>query len=436
MPKLESPPERGAPAARLAPQPWMTAPSTLAVLDALTGAGGDARFVGGCVRDALIGKAVKDVDIATTLVPDEVLRRLETAGIKVVPTGLEHGTVTAVSDHHPIEVTTLRRDVATDGRRATVEFTTDWSEDAARRDLTFNALFCDRDGRLYDFYGGREDLRLGRVRFIGDPVDRIAEDRLRILRYFRFYAYYGEGPVDLHALEAARAAAPEIAKLSGERVCAEMLKLLGADEPASVLTLMDNNAILAHALPGARDLRRLKALVTVEGVTVGSDRLRRLAALLPSDPAVAEALAARLRLSRADGARLVRLAAPDLPDGVARLSPDLGDADRERAFYRLGAADSLDLVLLAWAETLMAQEVVSRFETEQWRALLRRAQDWEAPVFPLRGADVTALGVAAGPEVGALLREIEAEWVAARFAWDREACLARLAERAGGDAAS
>ncbi len=420
------------PTDRLPSKPWMHTPAVIAVLDVLEGDGGNARFVGGCVRDSLAGKDVKDVDIATNLIPEQVVGRLEVANIKVVPTGIEHGTVTAVSHHQPIEVTTLRRDVATDGRWAEVAFTDDWVEDASRRDLTFNAMYADRHGTLYDYFGGRQDLRLGRVRFIGEAAARIAEDRLRILRYFRFYALYGRGPVDLRALEAARAAAPEITKLSGERVRGEMLKLLEADKIAQVLNVMQANGILHYALPDAENIARLRSLVTAEGVTAGRSAIRRLAALLPDSLEVARALAERLRLSNADAARLCRLAAPDWPSGVRRLDPDLNEVDRGRVFYRLGGPDSLDLILLAWAETLMDEEDGSRFarfETEKWRALAEAAANWQVPVFPLKGADVVARGVEAGPEVGAVLAEIEADWISARFAWDRARCLVELDER-------
>ncbi|MFQ5959208.1 MAG: CCA tRNA nucleotidyltransferase, partial [Alphaproteobacteria bacterium] len=237
------------PAGTIEPQRWMTVRATRAVVDALRAQGAEVRFVGGCVRDAVAGRKVTDVDIATPDPPETVIRLLEAAGIRVVPTGIKHGTVTAVVARRPFEITTLRRDVETYGRHAKVAFTDDWTADAARRDFTINALFCAPDGTLYDPFGGLDDLRAGRVRFVGDAVQRIREDVLRLLRFFRFYAHYGRPPPDAEALAACRAMALALPSLSGERVCAELLRLLAADDPAAVLELMIEADVLEFVLP-------------------------------------------------------------------------------------------------------------------------------------------------------------------------------------------
>ncbi|HKO06151.1 MAG TPA: CCA tRNA nucleotidyltransferase, partial [Alphaproteobacteria bacterium] len=332
--------------AKLPPQPWMTAPATERVLAALGAKGAEVRFVGGCVRDAILGRPVKDIDIATHDPPEAVIALLEAAGIKVVPTGVAHGTVTAVVGPDHFEITTLRRDVETYGRRAKVAFTGDWAADAARRDLTINALFAAPDGTLYDPFGGLEDLRQGRIRFVGDARTRIREDVLRLLRFFRFFAHYGKPPPDAEALAACRELAPLLPTLSGERVAAETLKLLAAPEPASVVALMIEAGIVAHFLPEADGVAPLRALVTLEGLGPGTDALRRLAALL--DPRQgsegADALALRLRFSNAERERLVALAAPaEVPQ------PEMSEKVQRLLLYRLGAERFRDLALLAWA---------------------------------------------------------------------------------------
>jgi poly(A) polymerase len=421
---------------RLAPQPWMTAPETRAVVAALTADGTEVRFVGGCVRDALLGRPVKDVDIATPDRPQRVMELLARAGIRAIPTGIEHGTVTAVVGRTPFEITTLRRDVETYGRRAKVAFTDDWTADAARRDFTINALSCTPDGRLYDPFGGLADLRAGRVRFVGDPEARIREDVLRLLRFFRFYAHYGAAPPDPAALAACRALAPLLPGLSGERVRDEILKLLLAPEPASVVELMRDQGVLRQILPEATNPARLRALVTLEGVTparlvVGADALRRLAALLEDSAEAAAAVAARLRLSNAERDRLVGMI-----EAAPAVSPDLDPQARRRLLYRLGADRVRDAALLAWAGAVAAGERAdrpgaTRQEVEAWIGLLETAATWVRPVFPLKGQDVLKLGLEPGPEVGRLLAETEAWWIERDFAPDRAACLARLRDLAG-----
>jgi poly(A) polymerase len=410
---------------RLTPQDWMTAPATLAVLRALTEGGAAARFVGGCVRDACIGRAVKDIDIATDARPERVMELLKAAGIHAVPTGIEHGTVTAVSDHRPHEITTLRRDVTTDGRRAVVAFTDDWRADAARRDFTFNAMSCTADGTLFDYFDGRADLAVGRVRFVGDAETRIREDVLRLLRFFRFNAHYGRPPLDAEGLAACERLAPMLPGLSGERLAQETLRLLGAPNPVAIVTLMAERGILAAYLAEARRIAVLQALVTIEGITQGADPVRRLAALLDGGAAAALAVAERLRLSVAQRERLVTLAAP-----VNNLTPDLSLAERGRTFNRMDDALRADLVLVGWATASAAAEGrLSRRDTEGWRELLGQARAWQRRVLPVKGRDALALGAAPGPALGALLDALEAWWEAGDFAADREQCLAELRRR-------
>jgi poly(A) polymerase len=397
-------------AERIAVQPWMTEDSTRAVLGAL--GPGMARFAGGAVRDAFLGRSIADIDIATPLVPDEATRRLEASGIKVVPTGLSHGTVTAVVPPRHFEITTLRRDVETYGRHARVAFTARWDEDAARRDFTMNALFLDGEGRVFDHVGGLADLRAGHVRFVGEPRQRIREDVLRLLRFYRFYAHYGRGAADPGARAAARELRDLLPRLSAERVAAEMKRLLAAPDPMPAIALMVDDGVLAVALPEARDPGRLRGLVALEQTP---DPLRRLAALAVTDEASAESVVRRLKLSAAERDRLAVIAA-HLP------AFDLGADDRaqRRALYRLGADLYADLVRLRAAETGDAARA---------RSLLGVALATEPQRFPLKGRDVTARGLAPGPAVGALLQAIEAWWEEGDFRADRRACLAELARR-------
>ncbi len=403
----------------------MTATETTAVVAALTADGAVVRFVGGCVRDALLGRPVKDVDIATAEPPETVIALLDKAGIRAIPTGIDHGTVTAVAGGKPFEITTLRHDVETFGRRARVVFTDDWAADAARRDITINALFCDADGTVYDPTGGLADLRAGRVRFVGDAAERIREDVLRLLRFFRFYAYYGTPPPDRGALEACRALAPEIEKLSVERVWSELRRLLLAPDPASVLALMAEWDVLAHVLPEAVNMPRLAALSRIEdSQDMSPAPVRRLAAVLEVDAAGAGSLARRLRLSNVEATRLSRLAAPG--DGPA---PGMTDRDRRRALYRLGSDDFGDAVLLGWAAASAAGETVPDGD-EGWRALRRAAADWTPIAMPIAGRDALGLGVPKGRAVGRLLSAVESWWVENDFQPRRAACLDRLTELA------
>ena len=394
---------------------WMAAAETAAVMDALSADGGDARFVGGAVRNALLGRAVSDVDIATPLAPDAVIARLKQAGLDVVPTGLAHGTVTAIANGKPFEITTLRRDVTTDGRHATVAFTTDWKEDAARRDFTINAMSADRDGRVFDYFGGAADLAAGRVRFVGDAATRIAEDYLRILRLFRFHAWYGQGEIDRDALAAAAAARAGLATLSGERVQKEMLRLLAAERPVPVLRVMAASGILFDILPGELAIARLERLAAIDADSFFTpDAVLRLATLLP-DAAIAREIAERWRLSGADRARLV-----DLCGATEKIVSYLSIKEVRKLLYRLGTGPFRDRVFLRWAADPKETNAI------QWRALLAVADAWVAPEFPLTGRDVMIAGVPEGPLVGKILAEVEEWWVDSDFTDDEFSLAERL----------
>jgi poly(A) polymerase len=383
----------------------MTAPETLAVLAAL----GDARFVGGAVRNALLGVPVLDVDIAVPLEPRETMCRLEEAGIKVVPTGIDHGTVTAVKNGKAFEVTSLRRDIETDGRHAVVAYTTDWQADSMRRDFTMNALYAAADGEIFDYHGGVEDLIAGRVRFVGDAAARVAEDYLRILRLFRFHAWYGKGEIDGEALRAAAAAKAHIAELSGERIAKELLRLLECPNPVPVLRVMAAAGILPLLLPGALQPARLEHLVEI-GLENGfpPDALLRLAALLPPDAAVARAAGERLKLSSLQRARLEDCATEsEISHGAA--------LEVRKLLYRIGAARLRDRALLKWASSPRGATAIPS------RMLLAVAESWERPKFPLTGRDVMAAGVPEGPAVGKVLDAMEAWWMERDFPDDEGA---------------
>ena len=385
--------------ATLPPLDW-TRREDLARLTAALGAD-QVRWVGGAVRDTLLGDTVKDVDAATPHRPEDVVTRLDQAGIRAIPTGIDHGTVTAILPGGNVEVTTLRRDVSTDGRRATVAFATEWREDAARRDFTINALYAHPDTlEIDDWFGGLEDLAAHRVRFIGDARRRIREDHLRILRYYRFQARFGSA-LDAEAEEACAELAPTLKGLSRERVAMELLNLLALPDPAPTVARMERRGVLPVILPeaGASGVAALAALIAEETRQgVAPDPVRRLAALLPADPRVAEPVAARLRLSAAQKRRLITAA-----------DREHGGGDARALAYRLGRDEAVDRLLLTGAE-------------------VSPLADWPIPAFPLKGGEIVARGVSAGPEVARILREIEDRWVAEAFP-DRARVLAMLAER-------
>lgn len=398
---------------------WMTAMPAVRVMDALEAAGGPdcARFVGGCVRNTLIGAAVHDVDIATRLTPERVTAALEAAGIRAVPTGIEHGTVTAVADHRPYEITTLRRDVTTDGRRATVAFTDDWAEDAGRRDFTLNSLYACRDGTIYDPSGrGVADARAGRIVFVGEPEQRLREDYLRILRFFRFHAWYGRGEPDEAAVAACSALKDDIRTLAAERISKELLKLLAADDPRASVRLMAQTGVLAVILELEPNLARFDGLVEVESEQLfETDAVLRLAALLPDDQPAAMKLAERLRLSNADRDRIVAALSPT-PVLKSWMSP----REIRRAVYREGQAVFRDRAKLAWAAA------PGTAVTHQWRGMIALAEGWTAPVFPLSGEDVIKAGAPKGPLVGKVLREVEDWWIDHDFLDDKLSAIEKL----------
>nr|WP_199229176.1 CCA tRNA nucleotidyltransferase [Caulobacter endophyticus] len=399
--------------------PWMAWPETKAVIAALEAKGrpGCARFVGGCVRNTLMNKPVDDIDIATTLTPDQVIEALGEAGLKAIPTGVDHGTVTAVSGKIPFEITTLRRDVSTDGRRAVVAFTHAWEEDAQRRDFRFNALYVDGEGRLYDPTGqGVQDARDGKVVFVGEPMTRIREDYLRILRFFRFQAWYGKGEPDQKALAACKALKGLVSGRAAERTQKEILKLLAAEDPRPALRLMAATGVLAAILPFVKSLARLDGLVAIETEQLFENDVElRLAALIPDDAVLARELAERLRLSNALKDRLIE-AVGTSPRIVSWMSP----REARRAVYALGLRTFTDRVKLAWAgSTRLAA-------TSQWRALLALAENWDPPSFPMTGAEVMRAGVPKGPLVGEVMREVEIWWIDQDFIEDKLSVIERL----------
>ena len=398
---------------RIAPQPWMVEPATTAVLGALSAGGAEARFVGGSVRDALLGGPIGDIDIATTAPPERVTELLEKRSIKVVPTGLAHGTVTAIAGipSRHFEITTLRRDVETYGRRARVAFDADWAADAARRDFTINAIFLAPDGTIDDPVGGLADLRAHRIRFVGDPAKRIAEDVLRLLRYYRFEARFGTGDGDPGARAACRAAAHLLPRLSAERVAQELVKLLETTDPIRALGMMREDRVLDGILPEARRIDRLQQIIAIEP---NPDPLRRLAALIEVDAAGADIVAERLRFANSWRDRLHGLAPPWL------LDPRADRAAQRQTLYRLGVERYRDSALLIAAAGGTTRERLTE--------LLTFAQEWVPPVFPLSGRDVTALGIPPGERVGKLLDAIHDWWVAGDFTADRNSCLTRLIE--------
>ena len=380
-------------------QPWLEAKATRAVMAALQAAGGPdcARFVGGCVRNSLLGQPVDDIDIATRLRPEETMAALQAAGLKVVPTGLEHGTVTGVSERKPYEITTLRRDVETDGRRAVVAFTEDWAEDAARRDFRLNALYADAAGTVFDpTGGGLADAAEGRIVFVGEAETRIREDYLRILRFFRFQAWYGRGQPDATGLAACAALKAGMAQLSAERVSKELLKLLAARDPRSTVRAMAETGVLGQVLPDAQPLNLFEAMCGLTG-----DPVLRLSALLPADEGAVVRIAGSLRLSNGMRDRLAAAVA----EGPV-VAPDMTEAEARAAIYRLGRG--------AFEDRLTRAEAAGG----DGAALRRLAAEWTPPKMPVGGRELVRLGLKPGPETGRVLKAFEAGWIADDFPSD------------------
>jgi poly(A) polymerase len=395
---------------------WLARPDTQAVFAALGARGFAARAVGGAVRDALMGRPVADVDIATDAHPEQVMRAAEAAGLKAVPTGLAHGTVTVVAGNRPFEVTTLRKDVETHGRHATVAFTDDWTEDARRRDFTLNALYCRADGQVYDPLSGYPDLVARRVRFIGVPAERIREDYLRILRFFRQTADYGEGPADAEGLAACVRERAGLGMLSGERVREELLRLLAAPRGPEITALMQDYGLITAVLGAAPRPTLLARLAALEGAAGSApDAILRLGALTVEIEEDAERLRERLRLSNEQAAELLRVAVRE-----PKVDPSATEAEAKVCLYRQGQRACRERVLIAWARSGDPPQ------DEAWRRRLALPERWQTPVFPLGGADVLAEGVPAGPRVGALLRTLEDWWIAGDFSADEAALRAKL----------
>jgi len=389
----------------LADADWLNRPQTRAVFEALARGGVEARAVGGAVRNTLMGLPVRDIDIASPAMPEEVTRLATAAGLKAVSTGLQHGTVTVIADHVPFEVTTLRRDVETDGRRARVAFTDDWLEDAKRRDFTMNALYCGPDGKVFDPLHGYGDLIARRVRFIGDAHERIREDYLRILRFFRFTADYGMGEPDAAGTAACVAEMRGIARLSGERIRAEMLRLLATPAAVATIDVMVRVGLMSAIIDRDGDTRALGRLAAIEAaLDRAPDAVLRLAAFAVAKPGDALDLKDRLRLSNDEFERLARAGLPD-----RAFDPATSEHEARGFIYRHGAVAYTDGALLDWARSGEAVGDPGRRK----RSLL--AATWKAPLCPVRGADIMALGVPAGPRLGHILSAFEEWWIGQDF---------------------
>jgi poly(A) polymerase len=386
----------------LARAKWLKAPSLQRVMTTIADAGGEARVAGGAVRNTLLKVPVSDVDIATTLSPERVTEVCLAQGMSVHPTGIDHGTVTVVADHHPYEVTTLRHDVETDGRRAKVKFTDDWQADAMRRDFTMNAMYCDARGKLHDYTGGYRDTLRGKIIFVGSARQRIEEDYLRILRFFRFHARFGKGSPDKAGLAACIEHAHGLDALSAERVRQEMLKLLVAPGAVPTLKLMAKSGILARLLPYTEEWRVIARLPP--------DPVLRLS-VLAADPL---AMKDRWRLSNQEGKRLDDIA------GLMPPTPALRLGEQRIVLYQMGAATWRDLVHVAWARSRAPMEDAG------WRKLLRLPDRWPIPAMPVSGRDLIAAGLNPGPEIGVALRQLEDWWVASGFEPGKDELLKRV----------
>ncbi|WP_294641773.1 CCA tRNA nucleotidyltransferase [uncultured Aureimonas sp.] len=400
---------------------WLRDPALQTILACLSAGGEEARVVGGAIRNTLMGRPITDVDVATTTLPAETIARVEVAGLKAVPTGIEHGTVTVLAHGRPFEVTTLRRDVETDGRHAKVLFGRDWAEDAARRDFTINALYCDADGEILDLAGGLADIGSGTLRFIGEASQRIEEDYLRILRFFRFFAWYGRGRPDGDGLRAASRLKEGLDRLSSERVWGELRKLLAAPDPARALLWMRQAGVLSRVLPESEKwgIDAIHGLVGTEALYGWApDPVRRLEAIVPPDATRLREMAGRLRLSNADRDRLVAWAMSEAPptesDAAFRARLYLGD--------RTALADRLALALSA-ERTAAAGDPERLAGVARLAARFEAATSFEPPAFPLTGHDLAAAGVAPGPEIGRTLDRLKRAYAESGFVLEREALL-------------
>ena len=385
-------------------------------MSVLQSCGAEARFVGGCVRDTLLNRPIKDIDIATTAMPEQVIELLIKNQIRAIPTGLEHGTITAVFEQQPFEITTLRRDIKTDGRHAVVQFTDNWQQDAERRDFTMNALSADMQGTIYDYVDGYDDALTGNVRFIGDAETRIKEDVLRILRFYRFFALYGVGKANESARSACQKAAPTLPSLVRERVQQEILSLFEANEPLDAIEMMRDDEILVYCMPEAEDFDQLANLLAIEVLLtphwplfILPNAALRLSALLSKCPRKISTVAVRLKLSKSLRNRLLALI------DMTRSAPD--QYGLEKCLYEIGSESTRDLLLLNWAKSGLPSN---------HQMLLSAAANWKKPTFPLTGQDVLATGTPAGQMVGTILKRIDDWWVQEDFKPNRIKCLAKL----------
>ncbi|TPI32142.1 CCA tRNA nucleotidyltransferase [Mesorhizobium sp. B3-2-1] len=406
---------------------WLSDKHLQRLLGVLTEGGEEARIAGGAVRNVLMDQPVTDIDIATSCLPQETIRRAVAEGFKAVPTGIEHGTITVVAGGKPYEITTLRADVETDGRRARVSFGRDWKLDAERRDFTINALYAEADGRVVDLVGGIADIKARRLRFIGDPEARIREDYLRILRFFRFFAWYGGGRPDAEGLKACARLKEGLGQLSAERIWSELKKLLSATDPSRALLWMRQAGVLTAALPESEKW----GIDAIHGLTKAEkdlgwavDPMLRLEAIVPPDAARMKTLAERLRFSTAEADRMLHWAL------TTAVEPKTTEGELAKKLYRghrQGFVDRLRLSLAA-ARVRAVEDNDALLQAGGFSRLLAFALKWEKPVFPLKGADLTALGATPGPKLGEILKNLEAEWIDAGFAPDRDALMKRAAE--------
>lgn len=403
---------------RLDAQPWLTSPAIRAVFDCLSGGGFETRAVGGAVRNALLGRPIADVDLATPALPDEVMRLAKAAGLHALPTGIAHGTVTVISQHIPFEITTLRRDIETFGRHARVSFSTDWADDARRRDFTINALYCSADGTIHDPIGGWPDLDARRVRFIGDARDRIREDHLRILRFFRFTAEYAVGSTDADGLAACKDLQDGLDTLSGERLRAETIKLLRAPRAVAIIETMAMAGILDHVAGPGADVAALARLAAIETTLCRApDAVLRLCTLAAGTSQQARTTRERLKLSNIEAAALEAAAKAD-PACTATAS----EHEAKIFIYRHGVAAFEDAVLLAWARSGRGPE------DRDWRRRFELPARFPRPILPVRGSDLILHGIRPGPEIGRILAAFESWWIAAGFPIDPTLHRAKLVE--------
>jgi len=389
------------------PPPWLSYPESLTLFSELELAGGQARFVGGCVRDALLGQVSDDLDVCTDLPPETVLEVLSNAGLKVIPTGLKHGTVTALIGEHKYEITTLRVDVQSFGRHADVAFTKSWLEDAARRDFTVNALYMEISGTLHDYYGGMSDLEKGIIQFIGDADTRIEEDYLRVLRFFRFYGRYGQGAPDVRSFKACADAYDKLGDLSAERISRELLQVLGASDPIKALSQMQRAGILRAVINDEVSLNSLEGMLKLP---IASDPINRLSAFLGGRAELAKKSSKKFRLSAKADKRLALMCREYIP-------PDLNILGQKSRLYKLGAQAFKDQVLLSWS----MHPAESRFSD-----YLELIEEWTIPHCPVSGKDLLKIGITAGPDLGVILKQIEEVWIKSDFTLSQSDLLSQM----------